>query len=207
MSALQPSIPCLPPCLPTHNYPVAPNTNICEATLPIKSGKRGPISFLPYFQKKTNNNKNSQHLFCFSVLHKYIWMPLENKFLHLHQWAYASRNLLYKYIQSPPLQLRARFSCQTCTLLLKEQIKEWTKTPQDYRSLKHAFRPWIFMLISLHKHFHTRTEPPGFVGRSKLKQKGRKNTMLCRIRGMETTYWTVITKIDVCHSTEGTYRL
>lgn len=59
MSALQPSIPCLPPCLPTHNYPVAPNTNICEATLPIKSGKRGPISFLPYFQKKQTITKTA----------------------------------------------------------------------------------------------------------------------------------------------------
>lgn len=68
MSALQPSIPCLPPCLPTHNYPVAPNTNICEATLPIKSGKRGPSSFLPYFQKnktKQNNNKTANIYFAF----------------------------------------------------------------------------------------------------------------------------------------------
>jgi len=50
------------------------------------------------------------------------------------------------------------------------------------------------MLISLYKHFHTQIEPPGFAGRSKLKQEGRKNTMLCSVRGMEKPYWTVITK-------------
>lgn len=44
---------------------------------------------------------------------------------------------------------------------------------------------------------------PGFVGRSKLKQKGRKNTMLCSVRGMKKPYWTALTKTDVCHSTEG----
>ena len=128
-------------------------------------------------------------------------MPFENKSLHIHQWAYASRNLVY--LQCPLLHLSIMFSCQTCVLLVKENTYEWITPPQDYRSLQHAFRHWIFMLISLYKHFHTWIEPPGFVGRSKLKQKGRKNTMLCSVCGMEKPYWTVVTKIDVCHSTEG----
>lgn len=127
----------------------------------------------------------------------------ENKTLHIHQWAYASRNLVY--LLSPLLHPSITLSCQNCILLVKENIYDWTTTPLpwDYGSRQHAFRHWIFMLISLHKHFHTWIDLPGFVGRSKLKQKGRKNTTLSSIRGMEKPYWTVITKTDVCHSTEG----
>lgn len=131
-------------------------------------------------------------------------MPFENKSLYTHKWAYASRNLVY--LQSPLLHLSTTFSCH---ILLPHSAREgkhlWVDTAPPARLQVSAacFQHWIFILISLYKHFYTWIEPPGFVGRSKLKQKGRKNTMLCSVCGMEKPYWTVITKIDVCHSTEG----
>lgn len=108
------------------------------------------------------------------------------------------------YLESPLLHLNIVFSCWTCILLLRKT--EWTRPPQSPPRLwvsAACFRHWIFMLILLYKHFHIWTETLGFVGRSKLKQKGRKNTMLCSVCRMEKPYWTVITKMDVYHSTEG----
>lgn len=102
------------------------------------------------------------------------------------------------------LHLSTKFSCQTCILLVKENTSEWSTSPlQNYRYLQWALGHWIFMHIWLYKHFHMWVEPTGFVGRSILKQKGRKNTMLCSVRGMEKPYWTALTKTDVCQSTEG----
>lgn len=178
-----------------------PSANICETKLPTKPGNRGSgCSFLPYFQKL---KVGQLCLFYFSVPKDSTWIPFEKKNLCIFiSEPTLNRNLLYLEFTSAS-QHYARF--QTCIRLLRKTLISGQSPHtalQDYRSLQHAFRHWVFMLISLYKHFHIWTEPLRFVGRSKLKQKGRKNTMLCSKRGMEKPYWTVITKMDEDHSTE-----
>lgn len=131
-------------------------------------------------------------------------MPFENKFLHIHQWEPTLAGIwsiywVYFCIQALRSPAKTAF-CLWRKTLASGQSPPFPETTGLCSMLSGTE---IFILISLHKHFHTWIKPPGFVERSKLKQKGRENTMLSSVRGMEKPYWTVITKTDVCHSTEG----